>query len=323
MKGQFEAVISALGKPYFRSERCAIYNLDCVKAMADLSAAFSDPGVFRLTVTSPPYNIGKEYEDVRPLAEYLEWCETWMTAIHGLTSNDGAFWLNVGYVPVEEKGKAVPLPYLLWDKSPFFMIQEVVWHYGAGVAARNSLSPRNEKFLWYVKDSDNYVFNLDDIRDPNVKYPNQKKGGVLRVNPNGKNPSDVWIIPKVTSGRASKERTAHPAQFPVGVIERVIRGSSNENDLILDPFLGSGTAAEVALRNHRYVIGFEIREDYCKIATRRIQSVITELSGPKQQKLSFSKTKMQKTAGVVEDEEEEEEVDEEKSFSLSLPFLKP
>ena len=121
-------------------------------------------------------------------------------------------------------------------------MQEVVWNYGAGVACRNSFSPRNEKFLWYVKSEKRYTFNLDDVRDPDVKYPNQKKEGKLRCNPNGKNPSDVWTIPKVTSGekRASSERTLHPAQFPSAVIERVVLASSDPGDLILDPFMGWG-----------------------------------------------------------------------------------
>ena len=90
----------------------------------------------------------------------------------------GAFWLNLGYISIEDKAHAIPLPYLLWDKIPFYLMQEVVWNYGAGVSCRKSFSPRNEKFLWYVKDQGSYTFNLDDVRDPNVKYPNQKKGGL-------------------------------------------------------------------------------------------------------------------------------------------------
>lgn len=156
------------------------------------------------------------------------------------------------------------------------MIQEVIWNYGAGVAGRKFFSPRNEKLLWYVKDKDNYKFNLDDIRDKNVKYPNQKKNGKLKCNPLGKNPSDVWQIPKVTSGanRSSKERTPHPAQFPMALIERVIKGSSNEGDVVLDPFLGSGTAALVALANKRKFIGFEIDKGYCDLAVKRIEEFL-------------------------------------------------
>ncbi len=201
-----------------------------------------------------------------------------MGEIHRVTQASGAFWLNVGYVSVADRGKAVPLPYLLWDKSPFFLMQEVVWNYGAGVAAKASLSPRNEKLLWYVKNTAEYTFNLDAIRDPDVKYPHQKKNGKLRCNTLGKNPSDVWQIAKVTSGqdRASPERTNHPAQFPLDLINRIIAGFSDEGDLILDPFMGSGTVAVSCLEHRRPFIGIELRADYCEMAANRIDRCLAE-----------------------------------------------
>lgn len=124
----------------------------------------------------------------------------------------------------------------------------------------------------------NYTFNLDEIRDPDVKYPNQKKNGKLRCNSIGKNPSDVWQIAKVTSGtnRASEERTAHPAQFPEDLIKRLILGFTNKNDIILDPFMGSGTVGAVAIELGRKFIGFEINSDYCEIAQKRIQTKYDE-----------------------------------------------
>ena len=120
-----------------------------------------------------------------PLDDYLTWCEKWIGEIHRLTCSNGAFWLNLGYLSISDKAKAIPIPYLLWNKVPFFLIQEIVWNYGAGVAGRLFYSPRNEKFLWYVKNEKEYTFNLDDVRDPNVKYPNQKKNGKLKCNPLG------------------------------------------------------------------------------------------------------------------------------------------
>jgi adenine-specific DNA-methyltransferase len=234
--------------------------------------------LIRLTVTSPPYNIGKEYEDLLPLEKYLEWCGSWLNEIHRITSVDGAFWLNLGYISIPGRAKAIPLPYLLWDKSPFFLIQEVVWNYGAGVAGKNFFSPRNEKCLWYVKTPDNYTFNLDEVRDPNVKYPNQKKNGKIKVNPLGKNPTDVWQIPKVTSGknRSARERTSHPAQFPAALVERIIRATSNNNDIVFDPFLGSGTTAVTALNLQRLVVGFEVKEEYCEIAAKRVENYLRD-----------------------------------------------
>ncbi len=231
------------------------------------------PSSVDLTVTSPPYNIGKQYETKLSLDDYVAWCEDWIRSIHAATAADGAFWLNVGYLQMPGRAKALPIPYLLWDRVDFFLVQEVVWNYGAGVASRRSFSPRNEKFLWYVKDEHGYKFDLDAVRDPNVKYPNQKKNGKLKCNPLGKNPTDVWQFPKVTSGanRSADERTPHPAQFPLAVIDRIIKACSSLGDIVLDPFIGSGTTAEAALKNGRLVIGFEIRPDYIEIARRRIR----------------------------------------------------
>jgi adenine-specific DNA-methyltransferase len=249
--------------------------LDCRLICGDALGALRglDSGSVDLTVTSPPYNIGKEYERNRRLPEYISWCKEWLQEVHRITKPTGSLWLNLGYVEVEGSGRAVPLAYLLWNQSPFFLVQEIVWHYGAGVASRRAFSPRNEKWLWFVKDPAQYTFNLDAVRDPNVKYPRQKKNGKLKCNPLGKNPGDVWIIPKVTSGsgRASPERTPHPAQFPLAVVKRVILASSNPGELILDPFAGSGSTLVASLHCKRRAIGIELRADYCGIAERRIR----------------------------------------------------
>lgn len=282
---KFKLIKSLLGAPAFETESVAIYKQDCLEAMKQIPE-----GLIDLTVTSPPYNIGKEYEKNLELEDYLVWCQNWMKEIHRITGEVGAFWLNLGFFEVPEKGLAVPIPYLLWDKTDFYFMQEVVWNYSAGVACRKRFSPRNEKFLWYVKDKKEYVFNLDDVRDPDVKYPNQKKNGVLRCNPLGKNPSDVWQIAKVTSGRnrSSPERTAHPAQFPLELIERVIKVSSNVGDLVLDPFMGSGSTAECALRNDRFVIGFELEDKYIDFAKQRINSYLSSNEAIQEELFSIS-----------------------------------
>lgn len=129
-----------------------------------------------------------------------------------------------------------------------------------------------------MKNQDKYTFNLDEVRDPNVKYPNQKKNGKIKVNLKGKNPTDVWQFPKVTSGknRASKERTPHPAKFPVAVVDRIIKSASNLNDIVLDPFMGSETTAIVDRGLQRQVIGFEIRADYCQIVASRIDDFLMD-----------------------------------------------
>ena len=269
---KLDTVRKCLGPPAWECDRVLVYQGDCVELMRRLPEGCVD-----LTVTSPPYNIGKVYEQAMPMDIYIDWCADWINRVYRITSLSGAFWLNLGYVKLPDRAKAIPLPYLMWQRIPFYLIQEIVWNYGAGVASKLMFSPRNEKWLWYVKNQYYYKFNLDDVRDPNVKYPNQKKNGKIRVNPLGKNPSDVWQIPKVTTGegmtgqRASPERTAHPAQFPEAVIERIILSSSDPGDLVLDPFGGSGTTASVALSNDRPCVLFEILPEYVSIAARRIE----------------------------------------------------
>ncbi|MBD3399005.1 MAG: site-specific DNA-methyltransferase [Candidatus Coatesbacteria bacterium] len=252
---------------YYHADNCMLLKGDSMHLLKCIKSESVD-----LTVTSPPYNIGKEYEDILPVTDYIEWISSWTSLVYNISKPSASFWLNLGYLPLKNKAKALPIPYLIWNKISFYLIQEVVWNYGAGVAGRLFFSPRNEKLLFYVKDKNNYTFNLDEVRDKNVKYPNQKKNGKLKCNPKGKNPTDVWYIPKVTSGknRSSIERTKHPAQFPEKLIERIVKVSSNINDIILDPFVGSGTTAVVCSRLNRNFIGIDCNEEYLHIAKNRI-----------------------------------------------------
>lgn len=267
---EVQRLVDCLGTPAYTCEHGVIFQGDCLELLSKLPDS-----LIPLVVTSPPYNIGKEYETPLELADYLDWSERWIREVHRIATRSGAFWLNLGYVSVADKGRAVPLAYLLWDRTPFYLLQEIVWHYAAGVSTRRAFAPRNEKFLWFVKSYLDYVFNLDAVRDPDVKYPLQKKNGKLKCNPAGKNPSDVWQFAKVTSGkdRASPERTPHPAQFPIAVIQRILLATSAPGDLILDPFMGSGSVGEVAIRTGRQFVGFEIRGDYVEIAAKRIEGV--------------------------------------------------
>ncbi len=137
-----------LGRPAYHVPGVLIYEGDCLGLMRRLRGT-----PINLTVTSPPYNIGKEYETLLDVKDYISWCGDWVRQIYDLTTPTGALWLNLGYLQLTGRAKAIPIPYLLWEVVPFYLIQEIVWHYGAGVASRRSFSPRNEKFLWYVKDS--------------------------------------------------------------------------------------------------------------------------------------------------------------------------
>jgi adenine-specific DNA-methyltransferase len=264
------SLISALGSPYFETDTCILFCGDTLEMQRKVEGE-----LFDAIITSPPYNIGKEYENIKPLQDYINWSALWISDSSKMLVPNGTLLLNLGYISIEGQAHAVPLPYLLWDKVPLYLNQEIIWNYSAGVACKNYLSPRNEKILWYVKDSKNYIFNLDSIRDKNVKYPNSKRNGKPRVNTLGKNPSDVWEIAKVTTGynRSSEERTPHPCQFPTDLIDRLVLGFTNAEGIVFDPFVGSGTTFESCIKNMRYCVGFEIKPEYCKIAKDRIRNL--------------------------------------------------
>ena len=242
-----------------------------------------DKNSLDLIVTSPPYNIGKEYEEVMELEDYLDFMQKWMDkSITALKSN-GSFWLNIGFRKESNGNQYIPWEYdiypIIKDKLGISLVQQVIWHYKAGVNCKYRFSPRKETWLYCVSNLDDYTFNLDDVRVP-AKYPNQKKNGEKKVNPNGKNPGDVWDIPKVTSGkgRAPPERTDHPAQYPEDVIERIIKASSDPGDVVFDPFLGSGTTMKVARDLGRSCVGIELEEEYLEDIVQN--RVFTDYSPP-------------------------------------------
>ena len=211
-----DSIQALIGRPTYCAPGIRLFNGDStelMRGMVDCSAKTVD-----LTVTSPPYNIGKEYETPMAIPDYIAWSEEWIRSVFQITGPNGAFWLNLGYMQLAGRGKAIPLPYVLWDKIPFYLLQEIVWNYGAGVAAKKTFSPRNEKFLWYVKDPNNYTFNLDDIRDPDVKYPNSKKMESLERIHLGKT--------QPTFGRYQRSRqakTAVPESVPITPLSSRLR----------------------------------------------------------------------------------------------------
>ncbi len=227
----------------------------------------------QLVVTSPPYNIGKLYEKRTDLSIYLEQQELIINDCIRILKPTGSICWQVGnYI---DNGEIIPLDIVLFNlfaKSGLKLRNRIIWHFGHGLHARKRFSGRYEVVLWFTK-SDDYVFNLDTIRIPQ-KYPNKRyfKGpnkGELSGNPLGKNPSDVWEIPNVKANHI--EKTIHPCQFPVELIERLVLALSNEGDWVVDPFLGVGTTAIAALLHNRKVIGAEIQDEYYAITKERIK----------------------------------------------------
>lgn len=229
-------------------------------------------GFVKLIVTSPPYNLGKPYEDRLDLKEYLTQQERVIKECVRVLNRQGSICWQVGnYV---NKGEIVPLDIILYpifQSLGLHLRNRIVWHFGHGLHASKRFSGRYEVILWFTKTKD-YTFNLDPVRIPQ-KYPGKKhfkgsKKGQLSGNPLGKNPSDLWEIPNVKANHV--EKTIHPCQFPVELIERLVLSMTDEGDWILDPFIGVGTTAIAALMHNRKAIGAEIMPDYIKVAKERI-----------------------------------------------------
>ena len=229
----------------------------------------------KLIVTSPPYNLGKSYESKAPLEVYLEEQREVIGECVRLLHPQGSLCWQVGnYV---EEGEIIPLDTLLY---PIFkrlglkLRNRIIWHFGHGLHCTNRLSGRYETVNWWTK-GDRYIWNLDPIRTPS-KYPGKRyfKGpnvGKLSGNPKGKNPSDVWIFPNVKSNHP--EKTSHPCQFPVELVERLVLSMTNPDDAVFDPYMGVGSSVIAALMHDRKAYGCDIVPEYVKIAHERIEQL--------------------------------------------------
>jgi DNA modification methylase len=246
-----------------------------------------EDGKFDLIITSPPYNIGKSYETKTSIESYLTTQEAIINELTRVLSDKGSICWQVGnYV---NKGEVFPLDiyyYQIFKKLGLKLRNRIIWHFGHGLHASNRFSGRYETILWFTK-TDDYIFNLDDVRVPS-KYPGKRhfkgpKKGQLSGNPNGKNPSDIWEIvvkdwenelwniPNVKSNHP--EKTVHPCQYPIELVERCVLALSNKNSWILDPFSGVGSAIIAAIKNGRNAIGIDKETEYCKIAEKRIKDL--------------------------------------------------
>ena len=242
---------------------------------------------FDLVVTSPPYNINKEYEEKIPLDQYLQWQKEIIVEVAKRTSETGSICWQVGNYVESGTKELFPLDifyYNLFKKHNLILRNRIIWHFEHGLHASKKFSGRYETILWFTK-SNTYTFNLDNVR-VKAKYPGKRyykgsKKGEYSSNPKGKNPSDIWKIieddwnkeiwniPNVKANH--KEKTIHPCQFPVELVERCILALTNEEDWVLDPFAGVGSTLIGALKHRRNSIGIEKYKKYIKIGEKRIQ----------------------------------------------------
>jgi len=232
--------------------------------------------IAKLIITSPPYNLGKEYETKTAIEAYLDFQDLVIEQLVRVLRPDGSICWQVGnFVEDSEVFPLDTLYYPHFKKHKLKLRNRIIWRFNHGLHASKRFSGRYETILWFTK-SDSYTFNLDSVRVP-AKYPGKRhfKGpnrGLPSGNPLGKNPSDVWEfvakewdeelwdIPNVKANHP--EKTIHPCQYPIELIERCVLALTNETDWVLDPYCGVGSALIAALKHNRKAAGVDKEQEY-------------------------------------------------------------
>lgn len=265
-------------KRFRESNRITLYNGDCLSLLKNMPNASVD-----LIVTSPPYCIGKAYENPHDDIEtFQRQHEEVFDDIYRVLKPSGSICWQVGY-HVSNRC-VIPLDYIIYNifinrsarlEYPLILRNRIIWTFGHGLNSTTRFSGRHETILWFTK-GEQQIFRLDDVRVPQ-KYPGKRayKGpnkGNLSGNPHGKNPSDVWDIPNVKAKHI--EKTDHPCQFPVAIPRRLICALTTVDGLILDPFMGAGTTGVAAYVENRRFVGAEILKEYYDIAVERLTDAV-------------------------------------------------
>lgn len=264
---------------FSQRNHATVTTADCTKHLSKLPAELVD-----LIISSPPYNVGKEYEETSSVDDYIAFMKKTLTECTRLLKPGGSICWQVGST-FDRNGALVLIDKLvdnimdgLSKAHNLRLRNRIIWHFGHGLHASNRFSGRYESILWYTK-GDTYTFDLDAVRVPQ-KYPGKKaykgrKAGDYSGHPLGKNPSDFWVsetdvwnIPNVKSNHV--EKLGHPCQFPIDLVARLILALSNPNDIVLDPFGGVGTTAAAAVHLGRRAISIDLHADYSQIARTRI-----------------------------------------------------
>ncbi len=228
---------------------------DALEEMPKLAASSID-----LIIADPPYNLGKDYgnnQDLKAWEEYATFTKKWLQESMRLLKPTGTIYVFMGVQFISR------LFLMLEDDFRLNFNGWITWHYTQGMGRKQGFSPRHEDILHFTK-STKFTFNLDEIRVPQ-KYFRR------RNNMTGANPGDVWQFSHVHY--CSAEREDHPTQKPEGLLERMIRASSNPGDMVFDPFVGSGTTCRVAKALNRPWIGIDINPDYIAMSQKRIAAI--------------------------------------------------
>ncbi len=233
----------------------------CGDAIAEMQK-MPDKSV-KLIIADPPYNLCKDYgnnHDNLDFEDYIAFSKAWLSEAKRLLTDDGAIYVFMGM-------RYISYVYQILEKNLEMAFNSwISWYYTQGVGKTKGFSPRHDDILYFTKNPKKYTFNLDDIRVPQKYYRSVN-------NMRGANPGNVWGFSHMHY--CNKNRKAHPTQKPEGLYERMILASSNENDVVLDPFLGSGTSLRVCQQTNRIGIGIDINEEYVQMSLSRLTEPFT------------------------------------------------
>lgn len=262
---------STLEDVFFKTEKGTLYNTDCNVLFDNLESNSVD-----LIFADPPYNIKKaEWDTFSSQKEYVEWSMNWIEKAERVLSENGSIYI-CGFSEI--------LADIKWSASKLFKgCKWLVWFYRNKANLGKDWGRSHESILHFRK-SKNFKFDQDPIRIPynkhTLKYPKRKqakssqysngngKKYIWEPHPLGAKPKDVIEIPTLSNG--SWERYDHETQKPVELLRRIILSSSEEDDIILDPFGGSGTTYAVAEALNRRWLGSELKKEYCEIIKQRV-----------------------------------------------------
>ena len=231
---------------------------DCI----DIMRTFPDESI-DLVFADPPFNIGIKYDvhdDSMPYEQYYEWSESWLKEAYRLLKVSGSIYVAIGDEFAAELN-------IILKSTGFHFRNWLVWHYTFGQNQRKKFNRAHTHIMYFTKSRDDFTFNADDVRVPSARQLVYRD---KRANPKGKVPDDVWSFSRVC-GTFRERVGTHPCQMPESVLERIIRASSSRDDLVLDPFGGTGTTAAVAKRLERRYITVEISEDYYRAILERLK----------------------------------------------------
>jgi len=241
-----------------------VYLGDCIEIMKKLPEKSVD-----LVFADPPFNIGIKYDvhnDNMPYEEYYKWSEKWIGEAHRLLKNDGTIYIAIG----DEFAAEINI---ILKRTGFYFRNWIVWYYTFGQNQRKKFNRAHTHILYFTKNKEQFTFNDKDIRIPSARQLIYKD---KRANPIGKIPDDVWQFSRVC-GTFKERIEKHPCQMPEDLLELIIRTSSNEGDLVLDPFGGTGTTATVSKKLKRNYQSIEISKDYYNVILKRLEGRVSEI----------------------------------------------